>query len=141
MALAHYPYRIEELSGRGEIGRILGPRGLPGSRRAVSANAHSATQPRADHGGTLPGLKGGTSPPAVALKAIDNPHSDCSAIRRFKVQSAIRARQHRSGDLRGRIRGPRSVNGSSRWGLDPLPESKDLWSVGADVLLNNNVWD
>jgi len=31
------------------------------------------------------------------------------------------------------------IRGSSRWGLDPLPESKDLWSVGADVLLNDNV--
>jgi len=45
-------------------------------------------------------LQGGTSPSAVALKAIDNPHSDCSAIRRFKVQTAIRARQHRSRHLR-----------------------------------------
>jgi hypothetical protein len=36
----------------------------------------------------------------MALKAIDNPHSDYSAIRRFKVQSAIRARQDRAGHLR-----------------------------------------
>jgi hypothetical protein len=36
----------------------------------------------------------------VALEAIDNPHSDGSAIRRFKVQTAIRARQDRSGHLR-----------------------------------------
>src|SRR5713226_160983 len=45
-------------------------------------------------------LQGGASPPAVALKAIDNPDSDCSAIRRLKVQTAIRARQHRSRHLR-----------------------------------------
>jgi hypothetical protein len=45
-------------------------------------------------------LQGGTSPPPVALKAIDNPDSDCSAICRLKVQCAIRAKQHRSRHLR-----------------------------------------
>ncbi len=38
--------------------------------------------------------------PCGLLKAIDNPDSDCSAIRRLKVQTAIRPRQHRSRHLR-----------------------------------------
>ncbi len=107
MALESYPLRVEELSARGEIVQDGlrrppddRPCGLPGSRRAVSQVAHSAARPRPDHGRARARLKGGTSPPPVALKAIDNPDSDCSAIRRLKVQTAIRPRQHRSRHLR-----------------------------------------